>query len=130
MLFNHLPDRWAKPPAGQLIVSLERNKRMNYTLSTDYDKLFDIIKRGEEMVGFVDFQFKSHNGEYVSEKARDVVKIRRLQNRQLDIFCRGTVYDGIDEYIYDEILEEEKDLKEKQWFIAICKRNNLGWIEC
>ena len=98
---------------------------MYYNLSKDYEKLYDLISKGEVIIGFVDFLHEKEN----LQPSKDVIQIKKIQGiRQIEIYCRGRCYGSVDEYLFDDIPDNKKDTFEKEFFIKICKKNNLEWI--
>jgi hypothetical protein len=92
---------------------------MPYKLSKDYNLLFDKLVVGEELVGFVDYQFTSLKGKY--DPSRDVCKIIRKGQFDINLGARGISYGSISELFSDTHSELEL-------FVLECKRLNLLWI--
>jgi len=94
--------------------------KIPYKFSKDYDKLYDIICQGNEIVSFVDYKSKIDNTLFI---CRDVCTVRRLNKYNFQFSARGIGYGGL----YGSYNETDGD--EKQMFIAICHNLNVDWIE-
>ena len=88
-----------------------------YKLSKNYEKLFQLICDDNEMVAFVDYEFKTDK----TIVCKDVCTVRRHEPFRINMGVRGITYASVDSW--------DNEYKEKDLFIAICKSVNLEWIE-
>ncbi|KXS55301.1 MAG: Uncharacterized protein AWU57_287 [Marinobacter sp. T13-3] len=112
-------DEWQVPGPDGGRVWLCHLDCTNYTpaLSTDYERLYDLICEGHRVAGWADsYTMQDANG----NPLRDVCEIRRRQAYEITIGCRGTSYGNIFPFMKEE--GSEKDL-----FIRACQRCNLAW---
>lgn len=88
-----------------------------YKLSKDYDKLFELLKAGKVIVGFVDY--RGFSKEVI---CRDVCKIVRFKPYKISITARGICYASVDPW-------HEEEWKELDFFKEACTYANLEWID-
>lgn len=93
--------------------------KIPYSLSKDYEKLFQLICDDNEVAAFVDYEFKTDK----TIICRDVCTVRRYELFHINMGVRGITYASLDTYPWNG------EYKEKDLFIAICKSVNLEWIE-
>lgn len=89
-----------------------------YQLSTDFDRLFDLLLKGQEILGFVDYDGGG------GKPWRDVCRIRRLEGYRIIASCRGITYFSVDPW-----LKEDSALSEREIFCGMCQDANLEWVE-
>lgn len=89
-----------------------------YQLSTDFERLFDLLVEGREAVGFVDCDMGT------GKVWRDVCTIRRIEEYRIIASCRGITYLSVDPW-----LKEDSALSEREIFCGMCKAANLEWVE-
>lgn len=89
-----------------------------YNLSKDYDRLFDLLLEGQEVVGFVDYDCGT------GRVWRDVCSIRRIEEYRIIACCRGITYVSVDPW-----LKEDSALSERELFCGMCRDANLEWVE-
>lgn len=89
-----------------------------YQLSTDFDRLFDLLLEGQEVLGFVDY---AGGGE---KPWRDVCRIRRLEGYRIIASCRGLTYFSVDPWLKDDSAFSEREI-----FCGMCKEANLEWVD-
>lgn len=98
---------------------------MPYSLSTDYDKLYDLLICGERVAGYLDYKF-TYDSTHVF---RDLCNLS-FEHGELKAYVRGKGYftiSDLDVLIVNKIRDNGTDLK--QLFIGTCKSLNLEWIE-
>ena len=91
--------------------------KIMYNLSRDYEKLFELICAGKIAVGFVDYKWSG------DEVLRDVCKIERTKENNIFIYARGHGYGSVYPFSI-----EDSGIKEKEYFILMCKSCNLEFI--
>lgn len=93
---------------------------MIYTLSKDYEKLYQLVKSGETVVCFVDHRWVD------GEISRDICKCTYSAEYEDFVFgVRGTQYGGV----YSFSLEDPGNWdEEKKLFLSECQRMNVEWI--
>lgn len=89
-----------------------------YQLSTDFERLFDLLLEGQEVVAFVNYD---GGGE---QPWRDVCRIRRFEAYRILASCRGLTYFSVDPW-----LQEDSALSEREIFCGMCKGANIEWVE-
>lgn len=92
--------------------------KIQYALSKDFDKLYDLICEGNTVVGFVDYKFQLDGKVF-----RDVCKITRYKENNINIGARGMRYGSVDDF--DLYLDTHT---ERSVFISVCIYCNLEWI--
>jgi len=90
---------------------------MYYSVSKDYNRLFDLITQGETIAAFVDFRFDKT----MPRPMRDLCKVQRHGPYKIRIGVRGIAYGGLEGF-------NRKDGDEKELFAGQCKALNLEWI--
>lgn len=80
-----------------------------YKTSTDYERLYELVKDGLEAVVYIP-----------SNKKMDIARIRRFKEKDIIISVSGTQYGGVSAY---------EEGSEKELFIKDCKCLNLEYIE-
>lgn len=91
-----------------------------YSLSQDYEKLYELILKGHKAVAFVDYTFfKSEN----KKAYRDVCTVEKRGDWDISFYVRGTSYGAISDL--DSSLGK---WTEKEVFFQYCKSMNLGFI--
>lgn len=93
---------------------------MIYSLSTDYNVLFDLLLSGETVVGFV--PLSSYFVPDRDTEHRDVCEIVRYDEFDIFIGVRGTGYGGLFPYM-------QKYGTEREVFIQHCANIGLQWIQ-
>jgi len=88
-----------------------------YTLSKDYEKLYELICQGHIAACFVDYSYRDD-----SKPFRDIAKIRRFEEYDIQVGARGIEYGSIRTF-------HKEEGTEKQLFIQQCQRMNLEWID-
>lgn len=92
-----------------------------YSLSKDYEKLFDLLCAGYVLVGWVDYvTHTSADGK--NELQRDVVQIRRHGEYDIFVGVRGTCYGSI--YPFHQEKGNESSL-----LVNLCESLSLAWVK-
>jgi hypothetical protein len=100
---------------------MEQEVKQNfYFLSKEYKVLYDLLCEGYEIAAFVDYQFKSLEGKY--PPSRDICRVRRRSEYDIDFGARGISYGSVSSYFKDKKTEFEL-------FLSECERMNVEWIE-
>ena len=76
-----------------------------YSLSKDYEKLYELVCQKNVVAGFVDYS-----------ECRDICEIKQTKNGCINLWVRGLTYAWID------------STDTKEYFIGICQKLNLEWI--
>lgn len=92
-------------------MSVQIGGKLNYTVSTNYERLWELASAGERIVCFVDMSWPDSSQTIY----RDIAKTRRNEY-YVEIGCRGTCY--------LEARPEEKEL-----FIKRCRQNHVEFID-
>lgn len=90
-----------------------------YHLSTDFDRLYDLLLEGSEPVCFVD-----NKHDEAPRIARDVCRIRRIGEFRIVAASRGTIYFSVDPWHKDGAAPSEREI-----FCDMCRDANLEWVE-
>ena len=92
----------------------------NQFLSKDYNALYDLLCKGQEAVGFVNYKFRSMIADESIPPCRDVCQIRRRDEFDIDFVARGISYGSVGTYSKGKVSELTE-------FLAECKRMDLEW---
>lgn len=98
---------------------MKTDTKQLYTLSQDYEKLFQLIVAGHRVAAWSDtFSMQDEHG----QPYRDVCEVRRTGEYQIQISARGTGYGSVWPFMEEEGSEEAV-------FFKICQGCNLSWID-
>lgn len=88
-----------------------------YRTSKDYERLYGLLVKGHDAVGFVDFKFRDEGN-----VMRDVCSIKRRGEYEIHFGVRGIGYASVYPFM-------REDGSEKDLFVGACQAVNLEWIE-
>lgn len=91
-----------------------------YTLSKDYEALYELVKAGAEIACFVDYESSVNE----QPPIRDICRCRMTDYNHIDFGCRGRSYGGT--YPYETKTDFAGD--EKKAFIWHCEVLNVEYI--
>ena len=89
-----------------------------YNLSNNYNELFDLICKDQEIAAFVDYDMSFDKEKWI---CRDICRVKRHGPYRIQIGSRGICYSSVEGF------ENEKGT-EKELFISRCEALNLEWI--
>ena len=94
----------------------------SYDLSKNYTDLYKEICKGKVIAGFVDFKFNSTVRPADKPPFRDICRVKRYEQWNIDIGVRGHSYNDVGLY------EKDQHITEVKAFVKACKAVNLEWI--
>lgn len=90
-----------------------------YTLSKDYEELYQLIKDGKQVVCFVNYRRRIQ-----PHPLRDVCVVKVMPNSSsIEFFCRGHGYGSVHDFQW-----KNTDKTEWNWFVAECYDLDVEWI--